>query len=80
MLKLCAKTEKGEYIMRKYIAGILGASLALIAGSASAAIDLTAVTTAFGDLTTAQVAVGGLLLVAAVTAVTYKWVKGMLFG
>jgi len=63
--------------MRKYL---IGAALLLAAGSANAAIDLTAVTTAFGDLTTAQIAVGGLLLVAAVTAVSYKWVKGMLFG
>lgn len=66
--------------MKKSIALISGAGLGLAAGSANAAIDLTAVTTAFGELTTAQVGVGALLLVAAVTAVSYKWIKGMLFG
>ena len=59
------------------VAGLFGFAYA---SSASAAIDLLAVTTAFTDLGVAQVAVGGLLLVAAVTAVTYKWLKGMLFG
>jgi len=66
--------------MRKSIAVVSGAGLGLAAGNASAAIDLLAVTTAFTDLGVAQVAVGGLLLVAAVTAVSYKWIKGMLFG
>jgi hypothetical protein len=66
--------------MRKFIAMIGGMFGLAFAGAASAAVDLTAVTTAFTDLGTAQVAVGGLLLVAAVTAVTYKWVKAMLFG
>mgnify|MGYP000464367614 CR=1 FL=1 len=66
--------------MKKSLAVIFGAALSLAAGSASAAIDLTTVTAAFTDLGTAQVAVGGLLLVAAVTAVSYKWIKGMLFG
>jgi len=66
--------------MRKILAVVSGIALALIGSSAHAVIDVTAVTTVFGDLGVAQVAVGGLLLVAAVTAVTYKWIKGMLFG
>lgn len=66
--------------MIKFIASISALVTGFISMAANAAIDLTAVTTAFTDLGAAQVTVGGLLLVAAVTAVTYKWVKGMLFG
>ncbi len=52
----------------------------LVGGSAQAAVDLANVTTAFGDLTTALTTVGGLVLTAAVTAVIYKWLKGMIFS
>lgn len=44
------------------------------------AIDTAAVTSAFGDLTTALTAVGGLIIGAAALAVTFKWVKGMIFS
>jgi hypothetical protein len=58
-----------------------GAIVSLLAtGSANAAIDTAAITTAFGDLTTAIGVVGGLIIGAAALAVSYKWVKGMIFG
>lgn len=47
---------------------------------AHAAIDTAAVTASFGDLTTALTAVGGLIIGAAALAVTFKWVKGMIFS
>ena len=48
--------------------------------SASAAIDLTTATAGFADLETALVTIGGLLISASVVAVTFKWVKGMIFS
>ncbi len=52
-----------------------------ISPTAAAAIDMSAVTTALTtDLTGSLVTVGGVLLIAAATAVTFKWIKGMLFG
>ena len=59
------------------VAGLFGFGLSVLQFDSPGVL---AVTTAFTDLGVAQVAVGGLLLVAAVTAVTYKWLKGMLFG
>ena len=58
---------------------ILGATGAL-ASSANAAIDVSGVTTGFGDLTTAITTVGGLILGAAVVAIAFKWIKAMLFS
>lgn len=49
-------------------------------GSAHAAIDLTSVTAGFTDLEAAITTVGGLILSAAVIAVAFKWVKGMIFS
>lgn len=66
--------------MRKILTAVVGSVAVLFGTAANAAIDLTAVTAAFGELSIAQIATGGLLLVAAVTAVSYKWIKGMLFG
>lgn len=43
-------------------------------------MDLTLVTAAFGDLETAIGTVGGLILSASALAVTYKWIKGMIFS
>ena len=57
-----------------------GAALLGSAGMASAAIDLAGVTTSFTDLNAAIVVVGGLILSASVTAVVYKWLKGMIFS
>lgn len=64
----------------KRIIALSAAGLVAVAGPASAAIDLTAVSTAFADLSTALTTVGGLILAAAALAVTFKWVKGMIFG
>lgn len=47
---------------------------------AQAAIDTAEITASFGDLTTALTAVGGLIIGAAALAVTFKWVKGMIFS
>jgi len=66
--------------MKKMIVRAGVPAVLLGAGSANAAIDLTAVSTQFTDLGTAQVTVGGAILLAAVVALTYKWLKGMLFG
>lgn len=55
-------------------------ALALTTASVHAAIDLTEATTAFGELNTSLATVGGLLISAAVVAVTFKWVKAMIFG
>lgn len=48
--------------------------------TSSGGIDTTAVTSAFTSLDTAIGVVGGLIIAAAALAVTYKWVKGMIFG
>lgn len=51
-----------------------------IAVPSHAAIDLTVATAGFTDLETALVTIGGLLISASVVAVTFKWVKGMIFS
>lgn len=44
-------------------------------------MDVTAVTGYLGtEVTAAIVAVGGAIILLAVTAVAFKWIKGMLFG
>ncbi len=43
-------------------------------------IDTAAVESSFGDLTTALSTVGGLIIGAAALAITFKWVKGMIFS
>lgn len=55
-------------------------ALPFIAASSHAVIDLTAATTGFADLTVALTTIGGLLISASVVAVTFKWVKGMIFS
>lgn len=52
----------------------------VVSNPAAAAIDVSDVTSAFGDLTTALVTVGGLIIGAAAVAITFKWVKGMIFS
>jgi hypothetical protein len=42
--------------------------------------DTTGVVTALTDMGTALAAVGAAIIAAAAIAVTYKWIKGMLFG
>jgi len=69
---------KYRVLKAKYYLAFL---LALASASANAAIDLTPVTTALTtDLTASLVTVGGVLLIAAATAITFKWIKGMLFS
>ena len=63
----------------KHLALVGGTALATT-GPAHAAIDLTAVEGSFADLMTALGLVGGLILAAAGLAVTFKWVKGMIFS
>lgn len=53
---------------------------ATVAGTANAAIDLSAVEAGFADLNAAIIVVGGLIITAAITAVVYKWIKGMIFS
>lgn len=62
-----------------FLVASIGLMLAMI-GTAHAAIDVTAVTTGFADLETAITTVGGLIISAAVVAVAFKWIKGMIFS
>lgn len=57
-----------------------GTPALLASGAASAAIDTTEITASFGDLTSALTTVGGLIIGAAALAITFKWVKGMIFS
>lgn len=59
---------------------LFGVPALLASGMASAAIDTTEITASFGDLTTALTTVGGLIIGAAALAITFKWVKGMMFS
>jgi uncharacterized membrane protein len=66
----------------KNIVKYVGSGAAVLAAnSASAAIDVTAATTAITtDGTAAITAVGGALIGLAGIAVVFKWVKGAIFG
>lgn len=55
-------------------------SALVLAASANAAIDTTAVVTALGDIDTAVAAVGGAMCAAAAVAVGWKWLKAAIFG
>ena len=68
------------FTKRNVLLMIVGFASMLFAGTASAVVDLAPVTTGFGDMTTAINTVGALILTAAVTAVVYKWIKGMIFS
>ncbi len=66
---------------RSFLQSCSAAVLSVASIPAFAVVDLTAVTAAFNtDMIPALVAIGGLLIFAAVTAITYKWIKGMLFS
>lgn len=65
--------------LKKAALAVVTASASL-AGTANAAIDLTAVEQGFADLNAAIIVVGGLIITAAITAVVYKWIKGMIFS
>lgn len=63
-------------------ASVFGSGMAYgqTTGTTSGGINVSSVTAAFGSLDTAIGTVGGLIIAAAALAVTYKWVKGMIFG
>ncbi len=62
--------------MRKLIA----LSLLAVPFASQAALDLSNVTAALGDITTAVTTVGGIMVGAAAVAVAFKWVKAAIFG
>lgn len=66
--------------MKKSLIALTVVSALVLPVVSNAALDLTAVETGFGDLTTAITTVGGLILSAAVVAVAFKWIKGMIFS
>lgn len=66
--------------IKKLVVAGVAAGMAIVSGSAMAAVDLTGVTASFADLTTALGTVGGLIIAAAGTAIVFKWVKGMIFS
>lgn len=67
--------------MKVSFKALTGTALAAASGIAAAAPpDTTGVVTALGDMGTALAAVGAAIIAAAAIAVTYKWIKGMLFG
>lgn len=66
--------------MKHYKRALMLAPVLALSTGAHAVIDLTSVTAGFGDLETAITTVGGLILSAAVIAVAFKWVKGMIFS
>ena len=59
---------------------VAGVGVAAAQTTTGTGIDVSSVTSAFGNLDTALTTVGGLIIAAAALAVTYKWVKGMIFG
>ena len=80
--------DRSASFVRRNAARIALASASLLASAgafaqtttASGGIDTTSVASAFASLDTAIGTVGGLIIAAAALAVTYKWVKGMIFG
>lgn len=59
---------------------LYGAVGMLAVTNANAAIDISSVQTGFDDLKVALTTVGGFLISAAVLAVAFKWIKGMIFS
>jgi len=53
---------------------------AVLTANAHAAVDTTAVMAELDQLPTYMAAVGGALIVAAATAIGYKWIKGAIFS
>jgi hypothetical protein len=64
----------------KQIRYLVPLSLLAAPFAASAAIDVSAVSASFADITTALTTVGGLIIGAAALAIGFKWVKGMIFS
>lgn len=67
--------------MKNTIVATLLVSLAILAPSAFAAIDVATQASAFtSDFGTACAAIGGAMITAAFVAVAYKWIKAAIFG
>jgi hypothetical protein len=67
--------------LKSILKPVAAGATVLAANTASAAIDVTAATTAITtDGTVAITAVGGALIGLAGVAVVFKWVKGAIFG
>lgn len=75
--------KAGSFARKVAAAGaviVAGSGAAMAQTTTTTGIDVSSVTSAFGNLDTALTTVGGLIIAAAALAVTYKWVKGMIFG
>jgi hypothetical protein len=70
----------GALKMQKLMKYGSGLGALLVAGSSQAAIDVTAAMAEINDLPTVIATVGAALLVAAGTAVAYKWAKATFFS
>lgn len=81
-LEVARRVTPAGFASAAFVASMFGSGMAFgqTSGSTSGGISTSAVTAAFGSLDTAIGTVGGLLIAAAALAVTYKWVKGMIFG
>lgn len=67
--------------MKKTIVSALLISVAVLAPSAFAAIDVSTQAGAFtSDFGTSCAAIGGAMITAAFVAVAYKWIKAAIFG
>lgn len=75
--------KAGSFARKAAAAGAVSLAVsgaAMAQTTTTTGIDVSSVTSAFGNLDTAISTVGGLIIAAAALAVTYKWVKGMIFG
>ena len=68
---------------RKFIPGLLALLVAAALPSvamASGGIDTSAIESSLGDMESAIITVGGVIVGIAAVAISFKWIKGMLFG
>lgn len=80
--EVVARLTPGRAAAAALAVSVFGSGMAFgqTTGTTSGGIDVSSVTSAFTSLDTAIGTVGGLIIAAAALAVTYKWVKGMIFG
>ena len=64
--------------MNKFVAGAGLTAVSLAPLSAFAAVDITGITAAFGDVTTAVAAIGVLMVGAIGAGIAYRWVVAFL--
>ena len=69
--------KKFNQLKKYFVAGTVAIAAS---GTANAQVDLTAVEAELATMPASMAVIGGGLILAAVTAITYKWVKGALFG